>query len=165
MMTCFLVYLATHFALYVLVLRHLGAFRRELPIFLYHFLPAILVACGAAGAVLIDPSLESGFEAAFVLAAQGIYSLSFLELWALAQGGYSVHILMQMDASRGIETAPADLERFGSGKQHDRLRGLRALGLIRPLRSGYMLTAAGRIVAGFLHAIRRIANVREAGET
>lgn len=166
MIILFFIYLLVHLALYALVLRQRPVFHGELPIFLYHALPAAFVALLAVGAIAFEPSVDRLLQATLFLALQGIYSISFLELWSLAQGGYSIQILIQLESARRAGAPPdlAPLEQVGASKKRDRLRGLRNLALVRPKSGGgYGLTAAGRVVSGFLHAIRWLARVRESG--
>lgn len=166
-MLYFTIYLLLHFAIYAVVLRRRPLFHRELPIFLYHVLPASLAAIGAVGSIIAEPSVDLLLQAVWIVAIQGMYSLSFLELWALSQGGYSIHILSRHESSyrNGTLAEPTGLDQFGAAKKGDRLRGLRHLRLIRAVPGGYGLSTAGRVVAGFLNVVRWVANVRESGKT
>ena len=101
-------YLAAHLLLYVAVLRHLPAFRREQTIFAYHALSAVLVT---ASAVVVPLALGTGFDAEWfvaVVALHGIYSVSFLELWSLAEGGYSLQILERLDRAASADHRPVN---------------------------------------------------------
>jgi hypothetical protein len=165
MLTWILGYLAGHFLAYVLVVRHLAWFRHESAILLYHAVPATAVALWALVSCLAAPGSAGIYRAALLLSAQGIYSLSFLELWALAQGGYSLHILTRFAStgSRGTPADPASLQHLGAGKRADRLAGLVRLHLIRPQGDGFRLTGRGRAVAGLLTCFARLANFKELG--
>jgi hypothetical protein len=161
----FLGWIGVHFGLYALLLRHLGAFGRERGIFLYHAVPAAAVAVAALAAAVAAPAWAGPAEVVLVIGLQGIYSLSFLELWALAEGGYSVAILIRLEAARraAAEVDPAGLEQFGAGKKTGRLAGLQRLSLIQPEGQGYRLTRRGRVVAAAMHALARLSNLKEAG--
>jgi hypothetical protein len=88
MLTAFAVYLIAHLAAYVAWLRRLALLRTEKGIFLYHFVSAVITGLAAIAAAFIDPAGFGFAGFVIVLSAHGIYSLSFLELWSLAQGGY-----------------------------------------------------------------------------
>ncbi|HJT78345.1 MAG TPA: hypothetical protein VJ739_14170 [Gemmataceae bacterium] len=165
MVLLFFGYVAAHFAAYVLLFRHRAAFRRERPIFLYHAGPALAVTLTALALALAAPT--PGRLAAFVLVVSlhGVYSISFLELWSLAQGGYSVNMLGWFERANAAGARPdlAELETIGSGKKADRLGGLQRLGLLQPHGPGYRLTGRGRLVAAALYGILRLANLKEPG--
>jgi hypothetical protein len=158
-------YFALHFLLYILVLRRLGAFRREKVIFFYHAGPAICLAACAAAAVVLRPSADRLAGAALVVSLQGIYSLSFLELWSLAQGGYSLSILNYFESARraGRPGDPADLEAIGESKKSDRLAALERLSLVQPTGPRYALTRRGRVVSTVLRGVTRLANLKDVG--
>ena len=159
-----LVYLAVHAGLYCAVLRdRLGS---ERAIFLYHFISAIAVT----GAFGLWAFAVGGSEAwtLFVCAVllHGIYSLSFLELWALADDSYSLAIMEVIDHG-GTVGGPAlmrRLEAIGTGKQTSRLDALRAIGLIREVGDGSLtLTLTGRAAAFFGRSLLFLVNVRKYG--
>jgi hypothetical protein len=155
MLVLFAGYLALHFGLYVLVFRHMTAFRREALIFQYHAVPAVAVVMLAALAVICAPSSERCAEAAIVVGLHGIYSLSFLELWSLAQGGYSLRILMDV-AGAGPAPDWTDLESVGAGKKANRQANLQRLGLLEAQDGRLFLSRRGRFVATALAAIVRL---------
>lgn len=153
-----------HFALYVLVLRQHNAFQRERVIFLYHLLPAIGVTVLVGGILLIWPTSSNFLKAVSVLALQGCYSLTFLELWSLSQIGYSIDILMRCDTARARNRSfdATEFERVGAGKKAERLEGLLRLGLATPGVRGYRLSRSGKVLAGCLQVIRSLSSHREA---
>ena len=119
----------------------------EKAIFLYHMIYGIAVT----GAFGLWAFAVGGSEAWtwFACAAMlhGIYSLSFLELWALADDSYSLAI-MEIISRGGGASGPAlmqRLEAIGMGEQTSRLDALRAIGLVRQTGDGsFTLTPAGR---------------------
>ena len=159
----YLVYLAAHLLLYVVVLRRLPAFRREGVIFAYHALSAVAVTL----VVLLEPlvlGVPFDFERIVaVVGLHGIYSTSFLELWSLAEGGYSLQILERLDrAERRGE--PADIEALraiGAAKQGNRLAGLSSIGLVRQTAGRVELTGTGRAVASVLALLAWLTNVQD----
>ena len=154
-LAAFASYLAAHFLAY-LWLRRLAALRTEKGIFLYHLVPALVMSAIALIAALENPAFGLAGLAA-LLAAQGLYSLSFLELWTLAQGGYSLSIIAEVVRAEAAGTPPdlAGLAAIGEAKQSDRVSALRAMGLVQDASDRIELTPRGRAVAFALHALRR----------
>jgi hypothetical protein len=138
----------------------------EKGIFLYHFISAVAVA----GIVAIWALVLGGSEAwtwfVAVVMLHAIYSLSFLELWALADDSYSLAMMEIIDRAE-TNTGPAlmqRLETIGTGKQTSRLDALRSLGLIREVGDGFfMLTPAGRAAAYLGRTLLFLVNVRKYG--
>ncbi|HLZ30428.1 MAG TPA: hypothetical protein VKV73_24165 [Chloroflexota bacterium] len=160
-----LVYVLLHFLCYALVLRHQPRFTRERVIFAYHASSelgwALVLPIGGILGVWTNEGLAAWIAA---VALHGIYSLTFLTLWSLASGGYSIGILAQIDAvGHGQAVERADLELIGSDKKDARLRGVQALGLIRS-RDGYLEhTHRGAWAASVLASIAGVFAVRESG--
>jgi hypothetical protein len=156
-------YFAAHLLLYVAVLRSLPAFRREGVIFAYHALSAI----GVTLTVLLSPLVfGTRFNLAWIVAIvaiHGVYSTTFLELWSLAEGGYSLQILEHLDrAERRGE--PADLEALraiGAAKQANRLAGLSSIGLVRQAGGRVELTGGGRLVASAFALLAWLTNAQD----
>jgi len=113
---------------------------------------AIFVAAGA--------SIATGVGA---LSLHGIYSLSFLELWSLSEGGFSVVALLKLSL-KPVPRASllAELGSIGQRKKDDRLQKLISGGLISgdaPLT----LTERGRWAAKAVRLLRWIANFKDVG--
>ncbi len=140
-------YLSVHFLLYTLVLRNLRFFYQEKNIFLYHAISFLGVSTAGVGLVVLEPAVLGPVIGAVSL--HGIYSLSFLELWALSDGGYSLRILDQIDNPRAAADFKS-LEVLGASKKKYRLSSLERLRLVAPHPAGWMLTSRGRAVAVFL---------------
>lgn len=152
-------YLGIHFTAYALAGRHFAALQTERGIFAYHaFSYALaLFAVGLTG--FMQPSDDSLVLALLMVGCHGIYSLSFLEVWSLTQGSYSLQLLAQI-AQAGRAVSPADLtgaRAIGAQKQQDRTDALRQLRLICP--SGE-LSGFGRVVASLLRGILWLSNGR-----
>lgn len=149
-------YLAVHFAGYVLVLRNRAGLRSEKGIFLYHLASAVLAGLAALAFAVLEPDAFGFAGVVLVLSLHGIYSVSFLELWSLAQGGYSLSILagvLQAEAS-GKEPDFAGLAAIGRAKQAGRVAALERLGLVSGTEGRIALTAHGGRIAFLLHAVR-----------
>jgi hypothetical protein len=157
-------YLIVHFLSYLVYLRHVPALRTEKGILLFHLL-SFLVALALASA--FGQALEGGaFTAVLaVAAAHGLYSLSFLELWSLAQGSYSFKILSAIgDApGRSPESIVATLSQVGEEKKDQRLSSLHKLQLVEQVDGHVRLTRLGRLAATFIRLLRWLANLRETG--
>lgn len=132
--------------------------RTERGIFAAHAL-AYILALTAAGL--------AGWDAAWLVAAAGLlglYSLSFLELWSLTEGSYSLALLARVrDLGPGATPAAlASLAAVGRGKGRQRTANLAGLGLVERAAAGTAprLTALGRACARLLLGLRLVTNGR-----
>ena len=156
------VYFAAHLLLYAVVLRRLPAFRREDVIFKYHALSAVAVTLSVAAGWLLGWGIDADTAVA-VVGLHGLYSVTFLELWSLAEGGYSLQILEGL-AGAERRGEPADVEALraiGAAKQGHRLAGLASIGLVRYEGSRVGLTGAGRLVASAFALLAWLTNVKD----
>lgn len=162
MLAEFACYLVVHFSLYVVVCRQRAAFQQERTIFCYHALPALGVTALCVLGVLADPSVDRCAEAAIIVGLQGIYSLSFLELWSLSQIGYSLAILACFQVAHDTGTQPdlGALERVGAAKKAGRIDGLQRLALVETHGALLRLTRRGHIVSAALLSVARLINLK-----
>jgi len=155
-------YLAVHLGGYMLWWRHLGACKREGGIFAIHVASWFLLVGGAGAAALLGGRRDG--LAVLILAAglHGIYSLSFLELWALTHRSYSLAILDRIDAAGGglLPSALEGLGEIGAVKRSVRSGSLRRLGLLAAGPEGDQLTWRGRAGARVLRGINWLGNGR-----
>jgi hypothetical protein len=157
------VYLAVHFGLYTGVLRHHSVFSRERTIFLYHLVSAVVSAGVLTAWLLIQHAPDTPAILVGVCCLHGIYSMSFLELWSLAEGGYSLQILSFVANRKASCDLSRTLRGIGEGKRSARLDALIGLGLI-DCRAGHLeLTGWGRVVSKFLGSIAWLTGLREGG--
>lgn len=155
-------YLALHALMYFAVLRQHDTFRRERGIFLYHAVSAVLVTLAVLGQFVLTPTFESLATVCAVVCLHGIYSMSFLEVWSLSQGSYSLRIMRHVDAiGAGVPLDTAMLEEAGVSHRTQRLDGLAALGIAQQHGETLALTAFGSLVASALASIAWLANVRQ----
>ncbi|MBV9357231.1 MAG: hypothetical protein JO023_17105 [Chloroflexi bacterium] len=147
------VYILVHFCTYTIVLRNRESFTRERSIFLYHLAseivwPVLLLVGGAVGwwPAPGAPALIA------VLSLHGIYSLTFLSLWSLASGGYSIAILdyVRAHGARNVHVDPEPLAQIGAQKQEGRLAAIQRIGLVYELGSLFRTTPRGSVVASAL---------------
>jgi len=120
--------------------------------------------CGRRGAFARG---TIGFAASCgLLALQYLYSLSFLELWTLAEGSYSLQILLRVSRQASISRGEilASCEAIGADKKRNRLDDLQSLRLIAEAPDGtFKLSAMGRMLVDMLSLIMRLTTIREAG--
>jgi hypothetical protein len=160
-----MLYLAGHAALYLVALRDWPALDSEKGIFLYHFASAICVtAIFGIWALAGEPDAWTWFAAVVFL--HGVYSLSFLELWALADDSFSLAILRAIDRS-GVTSREAlreQLETIAARKRASRLDDLERVGLLRETGDGAVaLTGAGRAWVLLGRSLLFLVNVRKYG--
>ena len=94
-------YVFFHFLSYAVWFRHWRAFGSEKTIFLYHAVSfAGAVSSVLAASWFLCPPGGGWRWVTGAAGLHGIYSLSFLELWALSDGGYSLRILDQIERDR-----------------------------------------------------------------
>lgn len=150
-------YVVAHFAAYALVLRHWAGLRSEKGIFLYHFASAVIAGLVGLAFAVLEPDTFGLSGLVLVLSLHGIYSLSFLELWTLAQGGYSLSIIAGIAHAEASGKEPdfSGLAAIGQAKQADRVAALERLGLVSGTEGRIALTPRGSQIAFLLHALRR----------
>jgi hypothetical protein len=150
-------------------LAHLSAFvimrgetlvASERGIFRFHVASFVALAILIAVFVAAGASIGTGAGA---LSLHGIYSLSFLELWSLSEGGFSVTALLRLSRKPLPRVSLlTELGAIGQRKKDDRLRKLVSGGLI----SGdaiLTLTERGRRAANAVRLLRSIANFKDVG--
>src|SRR5262249_37506956 len=148
-------YLAFHVLLYGFVVRGRSLFRSERGIFLYHFVSATMFTAMALAAAVIHFSDAALAIAIGLIATHCIYSISFLELWTLSEGSYSMSILTGI-AAHG--TLPRNMlvdgfARIGDAKKDNRLLVLSELSLAHREGSRWQLSARGRLVAQVVNVL------------
>lgn len=156
-------YLMVHLLAYALFLRHRLGFCTERGILLYHLGSAAVAGLASLVAyALVEPAKFGAPGIVFVLAAHGIYSLSFLEVWSLAEGGYSLQILGSIARAQAEDTVPDFVRQaqVGDQKQRDRLEALKKLEMIAIDGGVIRLTARGRTVSSVLLFFVRWSNAR-----
>jgi hypothetical protein len=137
--------------------------RSERRIFLFHASSFFALA-----AVLIVWAALASFGLLITLGAlclHGIYSLSFLELWSLSQGSYSLGILDSI-ARVGYTDRPSlmmQMAQIGTNKKTDRIGALYTLGLVNIKGKQASLSARGRLSAAAIGTLRALAGIKDAG--
>lgn len=160
------IYLFAHFFLYVFILRHRVLFGTEKGIFLFHFISAAMFVLASIAVFLVRCTDEVFSVACVLVAAHGIYSISFLELWSLAQGSYSLSILgrrKHKDKAIARSQLVESLSEIGGSKKVDRLAGLRGFHLVHLDAGCWKLNSSGASIAAMLRGLLWLANIRERG--
>lgn len=163
LVTAAVAYLLVHAGLYFAVLRRIPACVTERGVFLYHLLSAVCFSVAALALWLLVPSSGASFAFAVgVIMLHGIYSLSFLEVWSLTEGSYSLQIMravVDSDAT-GQPLNMAALEAIGSGKETGRTESLARLGLLSRKDGQVTLTRRGQIASALLSGLYALVAVR-----
>ena len=159
-------YIAAHAGLYFVALRKGPALSSEKGIFFYHFISAMVVCAGTFVWVVATGGTDAWAWFVSVVMLHGIYSLSLLELWALADDSYSL-AMMEAIHRRGTERGEAlvqGLETIGTRKQSLRLDSLKRIGVLDEASDGAIsLTSTGRAVYFFGRGLLFLVNVRKYG--
>lgn len=158
-------FLVAHFAAYAAHFRNQVFFRTERGILLFHLAPALAVPVGVLMATADQGPAMAALLTFSAAAAHGIYSLTFLELWALAEGSFSLPILRAIRAggNGGAAAVVAELTALGDRKKAKRARSLLELSLASEKAGVLRLTPRGRLVAMLFHVLRRLANLSDTG--
>ncbi|MCC7368890.1 MAG: hypothetical protein IT306_10735 [Chloroflexi bacterium] len=156
-------YLLLHLLAYLVVLRRFRAFVTERGAFRYHLASAMVFTLVVAGLWLLVPASGVSFAVLVGLVMlHGIYSLSFLEVWSLTEGSYSLQIVRAVVESNATRS-PLDmqhLEGIGSRKKLGRTDTLVRLGLVSVVDGQVSLTPRGRTAARALGALRSLVDTR-----
>jgi hypothetical protein len=151
--------------LYLAWLRCVPSFYGEKRIFRYHLISGIIYSALALAGFALAPSWSGLAVAAGLIAGRGIYSVTFLELWSLAQGSYSLSILGGVEPIRG--TDPDDLKvrfaRLGDAKRAGRLAALLQMRLAVKQGDRIELTWRGRTAAAGCALLRWLPNLTQTG--
>jgi hypothetical protein len=148
-----ILYILAHFAAYVALVRGSSWGKKERGIFLYHFCSFLIFAATTMALCAVF-----GFDLGFwtsLLAFHGIYSLTFLELWSLTQGSYSLQLLEAAAKNGDLPRLRklSGLRELGNSKIGQRLASLSGLHLIRGQEKNIKLTLLGSILASFFRLV------------
>jgi hypothetical protein len=150
-----------HLVLFVVLRKRFGSTEGAILKFQVASFCALVGICLAVLLISADVSFTGAVGA---IAIHGIYSLSFLELWSLAEGGYSLQLLSALDSGPVSRSSVIDfVAEIGDAKREARIRSLKAAGLITTSDRQLNLTGRGRLAAGAVAVLRKIAGFREPG--
>jgi hypothetical protein len=94
-----------------------------------------------------------------VYGVSAVYALSFLEVWSLTQGSYSLQLLQAMNANAPVNPFSIG-SAIGHEKQGSRIEGMVRLGLMRDKNGRLEISFKGRIVALFTELLVLPAGVK-----
>jgi hypothetical protein len=132
--------------------RGTGLLRSERRIFLFH----LASFAGLVATMIALPSDRPWIAVMSAISLHGIYSLTFLEFWSLAEGGYTILLLQALsigavDSDRLVR----ELAAIGDRKRETRIDALTRLRLISIEKDGVVgLTGFGLIATRLLGALR-----------
>lgn len=151
-----MLYILCHLAFYLLYGKKIMVLGTERGIFLFHFLSfcfLVTVSISISYILHLDKSVITGMA---VAGMHGIYSLTFLELWALLQGGYLIRVLKFAPNLKG-------LEELGDRKLNERLISIQKLGLISVRDDVVSITFFGKIISSLLFTVVKLCNLKTIG--
>jgi len=145
------------------ILRMLHPIRNERAIFLLHVAAFVSFAIICAAAYVRYPGLSATVVVG-ALSLNAIYCLSFLELWSLAEGGYSISMLKSLKTGPKARALVAEeAAAIGDRKRDNRIAALQNLGLVGKVNGTFTLTPRGQLVASAVALLRGLANFRNPG--
>lgn len=159
-----LTYVLAHFIFYCYKGRNFKVLQTENGIFAFHFYSFCFL--GLISLVMSYNLTSNSVLPIFMICCglHGIYSLSFLEMWSLSQGGFSVGVLQSAPITLdGNSLVLHKLENIGDIKFASRIGSLNKLGLIRQVDNNIYLTTIGSIGTKFFYLIGKLTNIKDAG--
>ncbi len=158
-------YFSLHLGLYAAVFRKLAVFGSERRILRYHLISAIVFSPLVLSYGLVCDDISALTAAVGLIFAHGVYSLSFLELWALADNSYSIGILLRVMQSGAVSRLrlQSELAEIGRRKKQARLASLSGLHLLRRESGAVKLSTLGLLLSHGLACLVWLANSEETG--
>jgi hypothetical protein len=157
-------FMVAHLMIYFAGLRPFDSFKREFLITAYHGVGFAIVF--AVTSILLAAGMI-GFAAwCGLIALQFIYSVTFLAAWSLAQGSYSLQILVRVSqrGSLSREQILAACEAIGAEKKHHRLQNLLIVKLVVSSDDSELkLSSGGEVIVILLRAIVFLVTLRHVG--
>jgi hypothetical protein len=100
-----------------------------------------------------------------LVSLHGIYSVSFLEIWSLAQGSYSMSVLSGIKDKKSIlrKDLVDSFSEIGDAKKNNRLAALIELGLVCQEKNKFSLTKKGKVIALILRFFHWVPNLKNTG--
>jgi hypothetical protein len=132
------------FILHVAILKHYLA--SEGRIFRFHVAIFLLLPILTISGVLVLGWRIIPLDVLTLYGLSAFYSLSFLELWSLSQGSYSLQILAAIQSGVPVDVVKR-VSAVGQMKQTDRMSGIVRLGLARHCGDRLVITGKGSLVA------------------
>jgi len=142
------------FSIVRILVAEIGCVPEEKGIFRLHLFSAVPLAL-VAFALVMSGAIETQWPVVLgALSVHGIYSVSFLELWSLSQGGYSLSIVERAAEAPVCATAKACVAQRNRRRETGQpLGGIALFAANRGWVPGIVLTPAGRLCYFFFRAI------------
>ena len=152
-----------NFSYFHFIFRHRSLRTSEGGIFKLQLISSCFV--GVIGGLLIlknpDPTIISCVVGCIFL--NGIYSLTFLEFWALAQGSFSQEIVKLASHQPITDTSLTKLINIGDGKLKTRLNGLHARGMIKLQDGLWVISPKGTPSSACMFYIQKMVKLQDPG--
>lgn len=155
--------IGVNFLLFVTVFRYRTSYKSESAILNLHIRSVGLLFFIGLLLFSINPGGEYVIAVFTGLMIHGIYSLTFLEFWALSQGSFSLEALKKISHGQFNAEIVQQLINQGDEKLQSRIAGLEKSGWLRLTHSEYHLTRKGYALAFFLKSIQKICMIKDAG--
>ena len=152
-----------NFLLYTFVLRHKKCYQEESTILFFQIKSISILTIIGILCFLGNPSPELFAGWIGSIFTHAIYSLLFLELWALSQGSFSLETLKHIESSGFDLNSQLILVELGNHKLTSRIMNLREGRLIFADEGHWKLTRKGRALYTLLKLIQTIPAIRNAG--
>jgi hypothetical protein len=148
-------YIGVHVLVYVTVARNQIAFRSERLIFLYHALPFAGMSLALFALSAISGLRATAAPLVLSLCLLSLYSMSFLELWAISDGSIYFRLLCRLARINGpVQLSSLEgMQQDGKVRRDERQTGLVRLRLMKPCHGRFRLTMAGRPANAVLRLI------------
>ena len=154
-----------NFLIYIFNYRYRKIGKTEKGIFLFQLI-SLLMLTGIILFVARNLNLETFITVIFLtVSLHSIYSLSFLEIWSLSEGGYSLQILQIINNNSGVlpKKSFEILVKVGDEKKQKRIESLKKLDLVKIDEKYISLSSSGLIASNIVNFFRLLTNVKESG--
>lgn len=157
-------YLVVHLSFYIVLGRNFLSLRSESGIFLFHFISFLSLGILCSMMILLFVTKNKFPLFIGVLSLHGIYSLSFLELWSLSQGSYSLSVLRLSPIPLNSHShAMEKLECIGDVKFAERLLSIQKMGLLQKCGDKVKITRFGAASAAIFFTLIKLTNISDRG--
>lgn len=152
-----------NFSYFHFIFRHGPLRASESGIFKLQLLSSCFI--GVMGGILILKNPDSTIFSCILgcIFLHGIYSLTFLEFWALAQGSFSQEIVKLALRQSITDFALTQLINIGDEKLKTRLSGLHAGGMIKLQNGLWIISPKGIPSSACMFYIQRMVNLQDPG--
>jgi len=148
---------------YMLIFRNSHFAHIESKVLIYHIFSVIILSVSLLLFLFFNHTENHFLASIACIFAHGIYSLTFLELWTLAQISYSKDIILAARDQQLNRQGIVYLVKVGDKKRKARLQALLSSGLVDCKKGNWFLTRRGRFLASFLNFILWLVSFKSVG--